>query len=315
MDDSSMDRASERRRFLRGALRAAGGATLFAGGAAAAVAGGAAATPSASAAPAGGTAGAARLDPARPADRIQIHRKLRFRSDDGLVWWWLQGPKYGQVGTTLTPLFNIVVGTLQRVRRRADGDFDLTSLEMVFLTDVESGARLTEWRNPYTGETLPVKFDPLGPNTLRYGADNRRELPTQIGGSRLEAGARTSEPLVVGDDVYVREESTARVWSPGRTTPFEVNDISTYHGSLRELTDPAVTRARATVAFAEVTGWQRWMGMGERPGNLTSRSVGAKVDSFEAMPANWRAMLAEVAPKIAADPVAALEGPEARFSR
>lgn len=287
-------------------LRAAAGATVG-------VLAGAAVSPGRAAAARAGAA--RRLDPANAADRLQMYRKLHYRSDDGLVWWWLQGPKYGQVGTTLTPLFTMVVGTLMRIRQTEDGGFDLTSLEMVFLADLASGTRLSEWRNPYTDEVLPVKFDPLGPNTLRYGADNRRELPTLIGGSRLEAGARTSEPLVVGDDVYVREESTARVWSPGRTTPFEVNDISTYHGSLRELTDPAVTRARATVAFAEVTGWQRWMGMGERPGNLTSRSVGAKVDSFEAMPANWRAMLAEVAPKIAADPVAALEGPEARFSR
>lgn len=319
MDDTSVKRTLERRGFLQGALGAATGTTLLAGAPAIAAgppAASATSATNATGAPAAGKAGAtSRLDPARPADRIQMHRKLRFRSDDGLVWWWLQGPKYGQVGTTLTPLFTIVVGTLQRVRQRADGGFDLTSLEMVFLADVETGAPLTEWRNPYTGETLPVKFDPLGPNTARYDAANVREKRTEIGGSRLESSARTSEPLIVGDDVFVRDESNARVWSPGRTTPFEVNDISAYHGSLRELTDPAVTSAHATVVFAEVTGWQRWMGMGERPGNLTSRSTGAKVGSFAAMPANWRAMLAEVAPRIAADPVAALEGPEARYTR
>ncbi|MCU0759325.1 MAG: DUF1838 domain-containing protein [Steroidobacteraceae bacterium] len=255
------------------------------------------------------------LDPSRAADRLRIYRKLRYRTDDGLIWWWLQGPKFGQVGTTLTPLFTLVVGTLMRIRHRADGGFDLTTLEMVFLADVDSGARLAAWRNPYTGETLPVKFDPLGPSTVSYRPDNSRVLPTEIGGARLEASARSSGPLVVGDDVFVRDESTARVFSPGRTAPFEVNDISTYHGNLRELLDPKVTMARASVAFAEVTGWQRWMNMGERPGNLTSRSAGAKVADYGSMPENWRAMLAEVAPRIAADPVAALEGPAARFTR
>jgi len=263
---------------------------------------------SAAATPRAGTAAAA-FDP------VQLYRKLHFRTDAGLVWWWLQGPKYGQVGTTLTPLFSILVGTLQRVTPRADGGFDLSSLEMVFLADPETGARLTQWRNPYTGETLPVKFAPLGPSTVQYRADNSRVLPTEIGGARLEASAKTSAPLVVGDDVFVRDESTARVYTPGRSTPFEVNDLSTYHGSLRNLTDPQVTMGAARVSFAEVTGWQRWMGMGDRPGNLTSRSSGAKVAGFEAMPANWRAMLAEVAPQIAADPVAALQGPAARFDR
>jgi len=108
---------------------------------------------------------------------------------------------------------------------------------------------------------------------------------------------------------------TVCVYTLGRATPFEVNDIATYYGSLCELADPAVTMAKATVAFAEVTGWQRWMGMADRPGNLTSRSTGSKVASFDAMPANWRAMLEEVTPRIAADPVAALDGPAATFDR
>ncbi len=295
-------------------LRLAGGAT------AAAVLGAAGAawpTRATLAAEAGRTAFPARTRAANAGalDPIALYRKQHFRSDAGLLWWWLQGPKYGQVGTTLTPLFTMKVGTLQRVTPREDGGFDLTSLEMVFLADSDSGKRLTQWRNPYTGEMLPVRFSPLGPSTVRYRADNSRVLPTELGGARLEARAQTSAPLIVGDDVFVRDESTARVFTPGRTVPFEVNDIATYHGSLRNLSDPNVTMGAATVSFAEVTGWQRWMNMGERPGNLTSRSSGAKVASIEAMPADWRAMLAEVAPQIAANPVAALDGPAARFDR
>ena len=46
-----------------------------------------------------------------------MYRKMHFRSDDGLVFWWLQGVKYGQVGTTLTPLYTASIGTLQRADR------------------------------------------------------------------------------------------------------------------------------------------------------------------------------------------------------
>ena len=38
-------------------------------------------------------------------DEITLYRKLHLRTDDGLIFWWLQGPKIGQVGTTLTPLY------------------------------------------------------------------------------------------------------------------------------------------------------------------------------------------------------------------
>jgi hypothetical protein len=53
------------------------------------------------------TDGEAAASPSRsmaPLDLVQLYRKLHYRSNDGVVFWWLQGPKYGQVGTTLTPL-------------------------------------------------------------------------------------------------------------------------------------------------------------------------------------------------------------------
>jgi hypothetical protein len=94
-----------------------------------------------------------------------------------------------------------------------------------------------------------------------------------------------------------------------------VNDIATYHGSLANLADPAVTLGEATVSFAEVTDWQRWMRMGDLQGTLTSRLSGRKVRRYEDLPGAWRARLAEVAPRIAADPIGSLDGPAPRFER
>jgi hypothetical protein len=269
-----------------------------------------------------GASADARADaaPARKArhpapDPVTLYRKLHLRTDDGVLFWWLQGPKIGQVGTTLTPLYTNSVGTIQRIRHRDDGGFDLTQLEMVIMFDLETGEPLEKWRNPYTGEVLPIRFNPFGPATTRYRADNSRVLPTEIGGTPLQATATIHAPLIVGDDVFQRDESVARVLTPGRAQPFEVNDIAVYHGSLANLSDPAVTVGDATVFFAEVTGWQRWMNMGDRPGNLTSRLTGRKVRSFGDLPEGWRARLAQVAPQIAADPIAALDKPAAKFDR
>lgn len=278
---------------------------------------GAVATGAVIAAPSAKAASAARAaipSPATP-DPLTLYRKLHLRTDDGLLFWWLQGPKIGQVGTTLTPLYTSSIGTLQRVRHREDGGFDVTQLELIILCDLTTGEPLSQWRNPYTNETIPIRFSPVGPTVVRYRADNSRVLPTEIGGTPLQATAIMHAPLIVGDDVFQRDESVARVFTPGRTTPFEVNDIAVYHGSLANLADPAVTVGEATVFFAEVTGWQRWMNMGERPGNLTSRLTGRKVRRYEELPQRWREQLAAVAPRIAADPIAALEAAAARFDR
>jgi hypothetical protein len=250
-----------------------------------------------------------------PLDEITLYRKLHLRSDDGELFWWLQGPKIGQVGARLTSLYTSCIGTIQRVRHRSDGGFDVTQLEMIVMLDLETGRPLDRWRNPYTGEEIPIRFSPVGPVTTRYAADNTRELPTEIGGTPLEATATINPPLIVGDDVFQRDESIARVFTPGRTEPFEVNDIAVYHGSLANLSDPAVTVGEATVFFAEVTSWQRWMNMGSQAGTLTSRLTGRKVRSFDALPQVFRDHLLRVAPEIAADPVGALDKPPARFER
>ncbi len=248
-------------------------------------------------------------------DPVSMHRKLRFRTDAGLVFWWLQGVKYGQVGTTLTPLYTNLVGTIQRVQPTADGGFDMTMLEMVIILDVDGRAPLSAWTNPYTGEVLPVSFRPVGPTNIHYRADDSRVTPKELGGAKLESEASIHPPVIVGDDVFMSEVIRARVYRPEREEPFEVNDMSHYHGSLSELVDPEITMASATVSFAEVTGWQSWMKMGSRPGNLTSRTFGRKVSSFDMMPEKWRTLLAEKAPEIAANPAASLDRPAAEFVR
>lgn len=248
-------------------------------------------------------------------DARTLFRKLRFRTDDGLIFWWLEGPKMGQVGATLTPIYTNSVGTIQRIRHSPDGSFEMASLELVLSLDLETGEPLESWKNPYTGETLPVRFNPLGPSVACFRPDNERIRPDKIGGAPIESSVNTHPPTIVGDDVFVLDESKARVFTPGREKPFEVNDLAVYHGSLANLSDPDVTFGEAKVFFAEVTGWQRWMNMGDRPGNLTSRLSGAKVRRYEDLPETWRSKLAQVAPQIAADPIAALDRAEVKFNR
>jgi hypothetical protein len=253
--------------------------------------------------------------PGTPLDAAQLFHKLHLRTDDGVIFWWLMGPKIGQVGTTLTPLYTNCIGTVQRVRHLADGGFEVTQLEMIVMLDLETGTPLDKWRNPYTGESMPARHNIVGPVTVRYRPDGTRVLPTEVGGTPVESRVTTHAPLIVGDDVFIRDEAVARVFTPGRNVPFEVNDIAVYHGSLANLLDPGTTVGEATVFFAEVTGWQRWMQMDEHPGSLTSRLTGRKVRRFDELPEVFRRKLAQMAPEIAADPIAALDRPAPMFER
>ncbi|MDX2141771.1 MAG: DUF1838 family protein [Rhodospirillaceae bacterium] len=258
----------------------------------------------------------AALDPAKQADVITMYRKLRYRMDDGLVFWWMVDTKIGQVETKLTPLFDMQVGSIMRIKTNPDGSFAVTSLEDVFYTDSATGEFLRQWKNPYTGETVPVAHAPVGPTTIVYRADGTPIMPKELGGSKLEGRSVVGPAIAVGDDVWVRGDSFATVTSPDPARPpFEVNDLSIYQGSLKEVSDPKVMVAAATVQSNQVTGWRAWMKMGDRPGNFMSRGVGRKVARYADMPPKWRALVAEIDPAIAADPLAALDQPPAKFDR
>lgn len=249
------------------------------------------------------------------ADPALLYRKLKYRSDDGPIFWWMKGPKYGVVDAEMTTLWTIEVGIISTVHHRSDGGFDVTALEIIFMTDPATGGRLETWRNPYTNETLPARVALVGPTTTRYDAGNARTMPTTLGGAPLTVSAKRADPVIVGDDIFIRDEVVARVMSPGRTRPYIVNDISVLQGSVADLSSPGTKFGAARVTFAEVTGWQRWMNMGDRSGSLTSRTVGAKVERYDQLPERWRDMLKSYAPEIAGDPLGALQKPQFRFER
>jgi hypothetical protein len=255
---------------------------------------------------------AATLDPNKSQDAIQIHRKLQFRSDSGLVFWWIRGPSFGQVGADLTPLYELNFGTVQRVTQRADGGFDVVQLEMAFRTDLETGQPLKTLRNPYTGDSIGIEFTPVGPTKVSYSPANVPAVPSELGGSKLQFESIPAHPFVIGDTIYYRHRARTRVITAGAADRI-INDISTISGPARAALDPRVSWVDAKLQSSDVTGWPRWMKMGDRPGGATLRGVGGKVRKFSDMPADWLAMLQAARPDIAADPVAALDRPQAVY--
>ncbi len=255
---------------------------------------------------------AARLDPAQPEDARQIQRKLQLRTDSGMVFWWIRVPSFGQIGADLTPLYEMNFGSVQRVTQRDDGGFDVKQMELTFRTDLETGQPLKTLRNPYTGEMLPIEFNPVGPTIMHYSRDNVPVVPEDLGGSKLKFEPVPSRPFVIGDTVYYRLRNRSVVTTPGAADRI-INDISTLTGPVSQALDPAVSWVDASLQSTDVTGWPRWMHMGDRPGGVTLRAVGGKVRRFADMPADFLKMLQDARPVIASDPVAALERPQAIY--
>lgn len=255
---------------------------------------------------------AAELDPSNPEDLRMMFRKLQYRTDSGLVFWWMRGRYFGQIDAALTPLYGLNWGVIQRVAQRSDGGFDVREIELSFHTDLEFKQRLTTFHNPITNEDVAVEFSPLGPSVVHYSRDNLPQIPTQMVGSTAESTSIPPEALVIGDQILFSSRSATRVMTPG-VPDRTFNDITTISGSLKAARDPSVTSVPAMLQSSDVTSWQRGLKMGDQPGSMTLRALGGKVGRLDHMPPSWLAMLRDAAPDIAADPEGALDRAPARF--
>jgi hypothetical protein len=262
---------------------------------------------------AGSAALAALPVPARAApDMARAIRRLRFRTDEGLVFWWLRCSYYGNVNAALTPLYGMIFGSIQQVINREDGGFDVLQLELGFRMELDGKIRMREFRNPYTGETVPVQFTPVGPTRLHFSADVIPSVGNEFGGSRLEFNHFPEAPYVAGGTFFAPFRAASRVITQGSADRY-VNDVALFHGPANKALDPKVKSAPAWLNASDVGSWPRWMRMGDRPGSTVLRAVGGKAMRLRDMPEDWLDMVREFDATILADPLAALQRPQATY--
>lgn len=249
---------------------------------------------------AGGEAGAA------PAPgRGLIYRKLLYAADQRIGFSWLKGTRYGVVDTDPIPLWDMHIGEIFKVRDLPGGDYEVATYQTAFYTDLETGRFLTRFANPLTGQTNTVVYRPPVATRTVLGAHGPR--PAEASPTRRE---RIGPVEIVGDQVSVRSDTAVRIAgagpNPGRGT--RINDLTTWFGSLREISDPKIPMPLSGHMFSDINTWPAWMEMGDRPGDYYSRCLGRKVARIEDMPQTWRDLMADRFPAIWRDPASAVTG-------
>ncbi len=248
-------------------------------------------------------------------DSLRRYRKLRFAMHEEVFFWWLRGTKFGLVDSRVTPLYNMEIASIFRCQNGSGDEFSVASLELVYNTDLVTGEPLSQWRNPYTGDTISMRAaDPVGPVTVPYRTTGPI-LPTALPGASMRHDHHSEFMDGDGDTQILRDESVSVVTPTGGGTDFVVTDLSTFRASRRDLANKKLLAPPASVAFNAVSNWQRWMKMGDRPGSLLSRAVGGKVVRVTDLPKTFLNLLARLHPDILRDPAAALLRPPAKFDR
>lgn len=250
--------------------------------------------------------------PEDPRARIALIRRMRLRTDAGLVFWWFRGRNYAQQGANLIPLCELIFGAAMKVIPLPDGGMDVVQYELGFRTAIDSGVRTDKLRNPLTGDMIDVPFAPVGPTTVHYTPDHVAQLPSVIGGSKFTVEHVPELFYHIGDTVCFQTHSRALSETPGMSDR-RLNDMSMITSPASEALNPKVRCARAFAHGTDVGDYARWWKMPAGLGNQTLRSVGQKETSWAAMPKDWLAMLASVNPAGAKDPLALLGGPEVKY--
>ena len=257
-------------------------------------------------------AATAAADPAPPRSpdlanpRAQLDALIRMRGalDPRLVISFLEGVYYGVMETRIRPLYGLSAGLFRQYRARPDGGYDYANFELVYVTDLDSGELLTEFRNPFSGRTGKPPQTRLGPTRLTITPG----LEVQRPGAAAHSPSSTSfhrfrPPRIVGDDVWIVEESAVQAPPP---LNFAFNEVLTYRASLKALSDATLAHVPTEVQFTPVIGWRPWQGMEGfegPPSHVMGVCAGKVVTRFDELPARYQAWTARFHPDVAGDPL------------
>lgn len=245
------------------------------------------------------------LDVNNPEHLHLMHRKLAYTLDDRLVYWNIDAVRMGFKDGQLTPFWNMHVGLIYKIEDISAYRYRVKHIMKIFYSDLETGKLLETFHNPYTGEKRPVKQPGLMKSESNFGLRGV-ERPKQATNSDAGPSQRhdTIGPArIIGDDVWLNSDSIYRSEPPNRRNQLiQVNDWSTYHGSMKEVADPNVSSAAATHTFNDLNTFNHpWVGMAGVRAWSISRGFGRKNHSVSGMPDAWKGFMQDTHPELLSD--------------
>lgn len=190
------------------------------------------------------------------------------------------------------------------------GGFEVTNMSTIFYTDPATGKFIETFKNPLTGKSVAVRYGAPRVAKRHYNVNGEQRDAITRPGMRVQMTLDIGPAWAEGDQIWVRADTSMRAvpTEAGQERLIQVNDWSTYAGSLRGVSDPEIKNPPSMWIFNDINTWAEWLEMGDHPGNYVSRGIGHKAYSFDEMPSIWKMLMKERHPQIASDPAGALKG-------
>lgn len=232
-------------------------------------------------------AAARQLDPNVPADALEISKRTQCGVKDGepAVYHW-SGKVYSRIDGEPDRL--LFLGEGMNIRqcvavedpKRGKG-YRQVSREVMLFLDPKTGEIARQWANPWTGETVPVGHianDPVnGRPSFPLGADGK---PFTVSMKRM--GQWAQMPVEVP---LFYENPLGGDYQDYVGNKYHAMEIFDFAARADELLDTKYPTAYPSVSWVRVSDWMPWMKMRGRHGNIIFNAMGAKVKSFDELPA------------------------------
>ena len=165
-----------------------------------------------------------------------------------------------------------------------EGGYELLGKEVLLLQDHRTKEILGTWRNPFTGETLPVLHilnDPTNQSFV-YEPDMLPYIPSMLPSERLKDSIiYHSEIFPFYPQLLPRREYNANVQSDY----FQAAEITEYRVRAEALADSSIFFVPAEYNMSYVLPWLPFMRMSDRAGQLLFIARGEKLEGgFVALP-------------------------------
>jgi Protein of unknown function (DUF1838) len=251
-----------------------------------------------------GAAQARTLDPSVPADALEIMKRTQCGTADGVpaTYYW-SGNIYSRVAGEPDRL--LFKGEGMNIRQcvavndpvRGKG-WRQVSREIMLYLDPKTGEVLRKWTNPWTDEAVDVMHianDPVnGRPNFATGADGKPySLKVRRQGRWMfmpvEVPLFYENPLAGGYQDFIG----------GKYHAMEIFDFAF---DAAEMLDTRNATAYPTVSWVRISDWMPWMKMRGRQGGLVFNAMGAKLKSFDELPAVLKTEIATNYPAYTAPP-------------
>jgi len=242
------------------------------------------------------------LDPNVPEDLYYMHRKLAYSLDENqLTYWNIEALRMGMRDGILTPFWKLHVGIVYKCTDLGPHRYENKAILKIFYTDLETGKLLESFDNPYTGKTHEAQQPRLFKTTRIFGMNGVEHDDKD---DDIFRDDRLGPVRIIGDDIWLNADSILRSEPPNRRNKLvQVNDWSTYLGSMRDVTNPDLMSAPATHTFNDLNTFNSsWSGMDDVENIYSiSRGFGRKSHSPDALPEIWKNFVRDTHPELLTD--------------